>query len=388
MRSQGSAAILALLLGACTIAEPGPTTPAPPPATRLPGQVLIDREARQSALAASPEQAERYCGAPDQRWRSYPAPEPLAPTAEHATDTRLNPFAWVIMRGAAAAIGTGDQEARATVVKAIDRWARSQALAEIESKDAAVIYGVNRLLLPTIVAWSLVRDAPEVNQTIRRRVDAWLIAMVERSEAYADAAKPTETITRNNHHYLSASVSMALGSLIDDPLRVQRGIAAYRSALAELRPDGSLPLETARGARALWYQRHAIASLVTIAEMGALLGYDLYGLKVEGRSLHDAVGYLARAVGDPELVAGYAAANVNPGPSERWWEQELGFLETRGHGRHYMAWLEPYLARFPRSRDGNALADRLGLDRSRPLVDEYGGGNLTCFFAPLRPPVG
>ena len=36
-----------------------------------------------------------------------------------------------------------------------------------------------------------------------------------------------------------------------------------------MRPDGSLPLETRRGARALWYQRHAIASLVVIAEIAA-----------------------------------------------------------------------------------------------------------------------
>ena len=66
----------------------------------------------------------------------------------------------------------------------------------------------------------------------------------------------------NNHRYLSDSVDMAWGALRGDDALFRQGIASFLLALAQMRADGSLPLETARGARALWYQRHAIASLV------------------------------------------------------------------------------------------------------------------------------
>ena len=101
-----------------------------------------------------------------------------------------------------------------------------------------------------------------------------------------------------------------------------------------MRADGSLPLETARGARALWYQRHAIASLVAIAEIAAVQGYDLYALSADGRSLHQAVEFLARGLAEPALVLPYAAANEKPG--------ELRQLP--GPGSHLPAASRPWAA--------------------------------------------
>ena len=43
--------------------------------------------------------------------------------------------------------------------------------------------------------------------------------------------------------------------------------------------EGALPLETRRGARALWYIRQAITDLSVIAEIYERNGDDLYGLK-------------------------------------------------------------------------------------------------------------
>jgi poly(beta-D-mannuronate) lyase len=176
---------------------------------------------------------------------------------------------------------------------------------------------------------------------------------------------------------------MAWGALTGDDRAFQEGIDAYRRALADMRPDGSLPLETRRGARALWYQRHALASLVTIAEMAAVQGQDLYGLEVDGRTIHTAVRFLLDAVDDPRRVWRYAAANERPGPEGDPRRQDLGFLARRGHGRHYMAWAEMYLARFPdRPESRRLLALLARADPSfRPMIDDYSGGDATCFFA-------
>jgi poly(beta-D-mannuronate) lyase len=151
-----------------------------------------------------------------------------------------------------------------------------------------------------------------------------------------------------------------------------------------MRPDGSLPLETARGSRALSYQRHAITSLVAIAEMAAAQGYDLYGVEgPEGQSIHRAIAFLLDGIDQTSLVWPYARENDNPGTYRNYKVQDLGFMTKRGHDRHYMAWTEPYLARFPNTE----LADRLRQALAEfgpaepPLIDDYSGGNMSCFFA-------
>jgi poly(beta-D-mannuronate) lyase len=150
-----------------------------------------------------------------------------------------------------------------------------------------------------------------------------------------------------------------------------------------MRTDGSLPLEVARGSKALWYQRQAIASLVTIAEMAAVQGYDLYAIEIEGRSLHGAIDFLARAIERPGIVLPYARANRKPGEFRNYAVQDRTFMVQRGHERHYMAWIEAYRARFPTraaTRQLVRLFDQYQAD-PRPMIDEFSGGNMTCFFA-------
>lgn len=125
---------------------------------------------------------------------------------------------------------------------------------------------------------------------------------------------------------------------------------------------------------ALWYQRHAVASLVVIAEIAANQGVDLYSYRVGQRDLHTAIRFLVDAIEQPGLVQPYAGTG----------EQDLTFLERRGHDRNYMAWAEIYAARFPDRPDSARL---LGLVRRadanfRPMIDDYSGGNTTCLFAP------
>jgi poly(beta-D-mannuronate) lyase len=380
-------ALLAALLAGCAGTAAGPPRSGSPALVRRPGIVLVDPEVRRAALEAAGPPALALCAAEDLRLRTWPAPGPLEPTEGNATDTRLNPVAWLVMRAGAATLAADDPELRAVLVKALDRWSRSGALLEPGRDDATTRFAVNRFLLPAIVAWALVRDAPEASPAARRRIDAWLGRLAEAARARLAAQRPEEVSARNNHAYLAAGAIMAWGALAADDAALALGLATFRRALADMRPDGSLPLETARGARALWYQRQAIASLVVLAELAAAQGYDLWGLEIEGRSLHLAVRFLLDALDDPGRVQGYAAANRSPGPSEDWRRQDLSFLERRGHGRHYMAWAEAYLARFPNRPEAERL---LALLRSRgdprPLVDEFAGGNLSCLLGPVVPP--
>lgn len=379
---------LVALSGGCALAPPSPAPDAGrgPRLVRRPGLVLVDPPARRAELRAAGPAALSLCAAEDLRLRTWPAPGPLEPRDGNATDTRLNPMAWLLMRAAGVVLAEDEPEARATLVKALDRWARAGALEAPASADANTRFAINRFLLPAAVAWAVVRDAPEASPALRRRVEAWLGRLAAAARARLEGQRPEEPTATNNHAYLAASAVMAVGALSGDDAAFGIGLSTYRRALSQMRPDGSLPAETARGARALWYQRQAIASLVTIAELAALQGYDLWGLEVEGRSLHRAIGFLLDAIDDPARVLPYAAENRSPGPSADWRRQDLSFLERRGHGRHYMAWVEAYRARFPARPETVRLEALLfrGGD-PRPLVDEFAGGNLSCLRGPLGP---
>jgi poly(beta-D-mannuronate) lyase len=72
-----------------------------------------------------------------------------------------------------------------------------------------------------------------------------------------------------------------------------------------------------------------------------------------------AIDFLLDGIEDPALVLPYAQVNVNPGPFRSYPVQDLDFLAHRGHGRHHMAWTEPYVARLPESTTARRLRDLL-----------------------------
>ncbi|HSA82294.1 MAG TPA: alginate lyase family protein [Geminicoccaceae bacterium] len=380
--------VFALLLQLGTAAPAAATGDLDPRAYRVtrPGEVLFDRGARAALLAGlTPEQRQAWCGPATESWRSHKAKTGLKTpaAADLQTDERSEPFAWTIMKAAAAAFGQGDPDAREALTGNLRRWARGKALTKLKDRHENTYYSLERTLLPTIVAYGLVRSDPDWDRVERKEVERWLNRLVR----LRGIKRPEETrgpVSRmNNHRYLSDSVDMAWGALRGDDALFRQGIESFLLALAQMRPDGSLPLETRRGSKALWYQRQAVSSLVAIAEMAAVQGYDLYAMTIEDRSLHRAVEFLARGIAEPELVMPYARANKNPGEFANYLVQDRSFMRRRGHDRHYMAWFEAYRARFP-EREATRLLARLLSEyeaQSRPLVDDFSGGNMTCFFA-------
>nr|WP_284701263.1 alginate lyase family protein [Rhodoplanes tepidamans] len=297
------------------------------------------------------------------------------------------------MRSAAAWHGLRDRAAAERAVGALRRWADAAALEMVEDagpqqSNTNSIYSLRRALIGLLGSWLVLRSAAAEHD--RATIDGWLDRLAAIQDTPTGAARSRadgEAVSnRNNHALLRATVDALTAARTGAADRAQAAADMVAATLRDMRADGSLPLETRRGARALWYQRHAIASIVHIGEHVARFGHDVWAPRADGRSLHDAVRFLIEAVESPARVAGYASAEAGSRPGSRPDVQDLGFLGPRGHGRHYMAWIETYRARFPSHPNGAALAGLLRprLEAVRPLIDEISGGNTTCFAATPR----
>lgn len=334
-----------------------------------PGQVLVDRDARRAEIAAwAPGLQAAICGEPRSNWPTHGLQRNISGDAQVAQT-----LAFTVMQAGGLYLATGDAGARDAIFDNLLRFARGDGFSRlVEPITVNHFYNLDRTLLPIITSFALIHDDPALDPANVERIRGWLDHLV-RWRGPERKMDPTRPSSRNNHRYLRDSVTMAWGAFAGDNALFFEGINRFRVALEQMRKDGSLPLETDRGKNALFYQRHAISSLVAMAEIAATQGYDLYALKnQDGHDLHRMVEFLIAGIDDPAVVARYTDE-----------PQYLGFLDRRGHDRHYMAWFEAYRARFPDS----ALTHRLEAQieaygtYEKPLLDEYAGGATTCLFA-------
>lgn len=298
----------------------------------------------------------------------------LRETEGYGTDRSLSEFAWYIMIHGGRALA-GDTVSIEKTKTALVAWAKANALSETEEVHDAY-YALKRGLLPIIVSYTIVRD--DMSAQDREMVEAWLDPLVRRVDKTFDG-----DVDLNNHRYLADSVLTLWGDLTGDKALYAKGRERFEIALDQMRSDGSLPLETRRGARALWYMRQSIENLTFIAEIYKRNGEDLYGLVKDGKSLSLMTNYFLSAVRAPLVVMPDASENYIPGPSDDFVNQDLEVLHRRGGKRHYMAWAHLYIQRYagidPSSERLEALMKETGY-KELPLIDDYFGGNATCFW--------
>jgi poly(beta-D-mannuronate) lyase len=171
--------------------------------------------------------------------------------------------------------------------------------------------------------------------------------------------RPWRTDNRNNHAYWAGLAVAATGDTVGDPALVAWGLRQAEVGITQIRPDGTLPLEMERGARALHYHLFALTPLVMLAEIGLRHGAKLYAAR------HGALRRLAeRALAGLDDPAWFAVRAGAP-------QDAPGHLPPED-----VAWMEPYYARF---RDPGLEP---WLDRLRPVRSARLGGDVTAQFAP------
>ena len=337
---------------------------------------LFDVDSRTTLLSTEPyREIRQLClsVAIDPAWAELVPIKRLSATEGYGSDQSAEDFSWAVMVLSGRVLA-GDAKARSTLEQLLSAWATSGAFTDTQEVHDAY-YALKRQLLPLTVAYAILR--PDLEPERATLLEGWIGSLVTKVDHLFDG-----DVDRNNHRILADSVLAVWGSIVDDRAMMEKGLSRYDAVLAEARSDGTLELEARRGARALWYQRQTLSSLTVMAEVARGQGLDLYGRTAPGGQSYAALlGALINGIASPVLVAVYAAENHIPGPEKDYRKVELGFLQTRGHGRHYMAWSEAAAL----SGTGLSFARLKGLfDRQiraeRPLIDEFVGGNSTCFW--------
>lgn len=360
-------ALIALLLNLLTIGSSY---------AQIGGHGLFDVEARRAALgqpAFASARAACLAIPRDTAWSGLKPVDGLKATEGYGTEGAANDYAWAVMVLTGRALA-GDAASEASLRDLLLAWARAKAFADTEVEHDAY-YGLKRVLLPTVVAFSVLQRGLDEGQS--RMLADWIDPLVRKADRTFDGA-----VNRNSHRYLADSLLMTWGAVIKDEALYAKGHDRYRAILAEARPDGSLALETRRGARALWSMRQSLASLTVMAEVAATRGTDLYDLRVGEVNFDRIASYLLNGIAEPNVVMTYASENYIPGVETDARRQDLGFMTKRSNGRHYMAWAESLIA-----RDRAGLATKRlkalfvrSIRSDRPLIDEFVGGNATCFW--------
>jgi poly(beta-D-mannuronate) lyase len=254
---------------------------------------------------------------------------------------------------------TGDPAEANCVLHILLLWARARTMLDYNAKEQRQLWYESEWTIESLaLSVSVIRGEPSLNPADRDEVIAWLHHAVKKL-LDGDAGSVT---SRNNHLFFRGLAATAVGIISNDDELFQYGLATYATAIAELNPDGSFPLEMARHELAMHYQAFAIEPLIMIASLAARQGYNIFSLEQNHHTLADAVGFLNRAILDPTLIRKYAAE-----------PQQLDFTP----GSTMLAWLEFWNARNPSPDWAPYL--------TKPFFDDRLAGSTTLYAAPVQP---
>lgn len=228
-------------------------------------------------------------------------------------------------------VKSGSRSAALCVLQILVADARSGAMTGAMASNQSY-YVQNWTVGALAIAYLKVRDSAAGTAAERSQIAGWLIQVAHSTQNYFGARRAEHTKdARNNHLYWAGLAVMAAGIAADNRNFYNWGLGTYRDGVDQIAPDGTLPLEMARGRRALHYHLFAAAPLVTMAEFGEANGQDLYA--IDHAALHRLVNRCVSGLQDNSWFAAKTSFRQGePGPR---------LLSSD------VAWMRPYEQRFP-----------------------------------------
>ncbi|MFG1250450.1 alginate lyase family protein [Xanthobacter flavus] len=245
-----------------------------------------------------------------------------------------------------------DHDAAFCALELLDNWAQAGALTGKSNFQGSShrMWALNSLAMSFLV----IRNAPRLDGKKLSRVSGWLNRL-------AWLTKEAQQHTRNNHLYWAAAAAAAAAVASDDKQLFRWAMDVARQGALDVRPDGTLPLELARGKRAMRYHVFALEALVLLAEQGAANGIDLYA--INDRALQRLSDLVTRNFVQPSELTALTGLN------QEWPSEVTG---------EALVWAEPLYARFGDPQLGKLLLSH------RPAIQGYWGGNATLQFGSAK----
>jgi poly(beta-D-mannuronate) lyase len=225
---------------------------------------------------------------------------------------------------------TGSRSAAQCAMNQILALAQEHSLAGKMSSNQA--YYVQGWVVGAIaIAYLKIREAGLATPSEIQTVADWMKSVGEQTKGYYDSHKKVgHGDSQNNHLYWAGVELAAIGVAANDRKDFDWAMATYDNGVDQIRPDGALPLEMARGSRALHYHLYALAPLVLLAEFGEANHLDLYA-HAHG-AIHRLVNFSVAGLQDPTPFV--KATGV---------QQEVPNTVTGDQ----IGWAPPYVQRFP-----------------------------------------
>lgn len=265
---------------------------------------------------------------------------------------------------------SGDPIAADLLKQALVSWASNKGMA----KGIHVTWGakpVDYQMMVTIMAFvtAAAEIAPSFSADERAIVGPWLNDLVKQTAASVPKDR------QDNKAYLRSYVALLWGLMVGDDKAVQDAVDVYKTAINDMRPDGSWPVDTQRGAMGLHYDSNATSQLLMMAmALKQARGEDLFGYTVNGRSVHTAVDWVVAGLQHPDEVNKTYAISC-PGGGDSLSQNGGPNLEYAAAAGYLLA----YAQRFPDRESSRYILARYS--GKSVLDDEKNGAAAACLFA-------
>ena len=252
--------------------------------------------------------------------------------------------------------GGGNIEACENVKRVILDWAKADAAQRKGPSDHEAKHWNDTLTVnlwvasPMMAGYSFAKQRITVPDEEDKIIKDWFKKIVKKNQhlmyklgLYKQGTQAVGVPRSAHNHALSSAIShMQLGILLNDNKLFKKAFKNYENAIKYQRKDGSMPIETRRGGRAIFYQGRAMTALTTIAIIAENQGYNIWDYEYKGKNFHNIVKFFIDFTENNEIVFKYAKEMKAPGPAKNYKVQDLDSRSSSNWG-----WLYAYVTRFP-----------------------------------------
>ena len=256
--------------------------------------------------------------------------------------------------------GGGNVEACKNVKRVILDWARADAAQRTGPSDNEAKHWNDTLTVnlwiasPMMAGYSFAKQKITVPEEEDKIIKDWFKKIVKKNQhlmyelkLYKQGTQAAGVPRSAHNHALSSAIShMQLGILLNDNKLFKKAFRNYEAAIRYQRKNGSMPIETRRGGRAMFYQGRAMTALTTIAIIAENQGYNIWDYDRKGKNFHNIVKFFIDFTENNEIVFKYAKEMKAPGPAKDYKRQDVS-----GSSSSQWGWLYAYATRYPNHKN-------------------------------------